>query len=176
MLCRLNWNRISSAFHPSSLSSRVEAARRRRLETRASVPHSPENRYLADVREINQDLISGAEATSCFNYDVLDPAFQLGMLRSLLEGLSPTNKLVVLPFGPKIFFAVTLIAAMDMRDVAVWHVSGEEKRPPHARRASGYAAFYASSSVGDSSYSAQPAANLVWLSPAFSVRRRHKVA
>lgn len=109
---------------------------------RLFVPHSPEVRYLADVQSINQDLMAAAEVFNCFNYAVLDPASQLGMLRSMLSGLAVGNKLVVLPFGPKILFATTLLAAMEIPEVAVWHVSGEEQQAPSARRASRHAVYF----------------------------------
>lgn len=36
---------------------------------------------------------------------------------------------VLLPFGPKIFFAISLLVASVYREVGVWHVTGDSELP-----------------------------------------------
>lgn len=108
---------------------------------RLFVPNSEEERFLFQVQKQNAELIDNTLADSRFDYDVLDPIGQLSMLSSMLSEITKFSRPVLLPFGPKIFFAICLLAAMRSPSVAVWHVSGEDVTPPAGRMPSGRAVY-----------------------------------
>lgn len=88
------------------------------------VPQSPEAAYLAEVRRHNKNLIDNSKERAAY-YQVLSPVDTYFSLRSLVEGIAQGARPVMLPFGPKLFFAVSLLVAMTIEEAAVWHVSGE---------------------------------------------------
>jgi hypothetical protein len=88
------------------------------------VPQSPELAYLAEVKQHNKNLIDNSKGRVVY-YQVLSPVDTYFSLRSLVEGIARGARPVLLPFGPKLFFAVSLLVAMTVEEVAVWHVSGE---------------------------------------------------
>lgn len=88
------------------------------------VPQSPEAAYLAEVKRHNKNLIDNSKDRAAY-YQVLSPVDTYFSLRSLVEGIARSARPVLLPFGPKLFFAVNLLVAMTVEEAAVWHVSGE---------------------------------------------------
>ncbi|MFP3647832.1 hypothetical protein [Paraburkholderia sp. SIMBA_054] len=102
------------------------------------IPESPEKRYRAKVEQHNRQLIRAASDVNVFDYDVLQPVETFQMLGGLVAGMKGQYKPVLLPFGPKILFAVSLLVALVHREVSVWHVSGEELEQPVERPGSSY--------------------------------------
>lgn len=102
------------------------------------IPTSPEVAYLAAVRSSNALLLDVTSEERQILYPVLDPVFTFSILESALAGLTRNKKVALLPFGPKIFFALSLLVASTRDDVSVWHVSGEDAEEPIDRKASGH--------------------------------------
>jgi hypothetical protein len=89
-------------------------------------PLSPETAYLQQLQKHNRSLLeSGLERERFTSYEVMSPVDTFFSLRSLVEGIAKGARPVLLPFGPKVFFAVNLLVAMSVPEAAVWHVSGE---------------------------------------------------
>lgn len=88
------------------------------------VPHSPFDEYLQEVKQHNRPLLERGGAR-VLEYDVLAPVDAYFSLRSLLQGIARDARPVLFPFGPKVFFAVSLLAALSVEQAAVWQVSGE---------------------------------------------------
>jgi len=88
------------------------------------VPNSPEQRFLQQVKSHNKQLIQAGEGV--IDYEVLEPLDTYYRLMSLVVGLSPTARPVLLPFGPKLFFAIALLVSMRFEKAAVWHVDSDE--------------------------------------------------
>jgi hypothetical protein len=109
---------------------------------RLFVPDSPEGRFIAKVREQNGDLIEGTREQDQFAYQVLDPIGQFAVLTSMLKSMVGVSKPVLLPFGPKIFFSVCVLLALQFPEVSVWHVSGEEQAAPTKRHPSANSVFF----------------------------------
>ena len=59
------------------------------------------------------------------------------MLASLVRSRRP----VLLPFGPKVFFAVCVLLSFGFAEVSVWHVSGEEQDSADTLKPSKYSAY-----------------------------------
>jgi hypothetical protein len=109
---------------------------------RLFIPTSPELKYLGQVEKQNKELIEGTPKEEKFNYDVLDPMRLYLSLVSMMTPMAATTKPVLLPFGPKIFFAVCLMISLQFPEVSVWHVSGEEDESPGSKQPSGHMTFF----------------------------------
>lgn len=101
------------------------------------VPNSPEVRFLQQVKKHNNLLIDSAADTT-IDYDVLRPADTYFQLLSLVSGLAIEARPVLLPFGPKLFFAISLLVAMRIEKASVWHVDGDDESPDASPQASGH--------------------------------------
>ncbi len=89
-------------------------------------PQSPEPRFAEQVNERNSGLLEGTSREAIYAYQVMDPAAQFAQLSSMLSSMLIDSKPVLLPFGPKIFFAVCILISFIYPEISVWHVSGEE--------------------------------------------------
>lgn len=100
------------------------------LEPRAKwvfVPNSPEERYLKEVKQHNRDLLLSTPKEKIIHYDVLQPLNTYYTLLSLVQGVSNDSRPVLLPFGPKLFFAISLLVAMSVESASVWHVDSADE-------------------------------------------------
>ncbi len=102
------------------------------------VPHSPEAKFRSKVEQHNRQLIGATRPERILDYEVLKPVQALHTLGSVVAGLKSYAKPVLLPFGPKIFFAVSALVAVAHPEASVWHVSGEEHELPVDRAPSAY--------------------------------------
>ncbi|TAM27070.1 MAG: hypothetical protein EPN68_06485 [Rhodanobacter sp.] len=109
---------------------------------RLFVPVSPEEKFMAQVQLQNKELLDGTRDGEIFVYNVLDPAGQYVMLHSMLKGMVADTKPVLLPFGPKIFFAISVILGLQFPEVSVWHVSGEEQAEPDQKRPTSHSVHF----------------------------------
>ena len=104
-------------------------------------PASPIQEFADQVLHRNRLLLDNTPKDRIFEYQVLEPAVQLAQLSSMLAALITSTKPVLLPFGPKIFFAVCLLMSMAHQEVSVWHVSGEEHEGSSALLPSEHTAY-----------------------------------
>lgn len=87
------------------------------------VPTSPEGEYLREVHLQNKELL--LDKTRQLEYEVLSPVDAYHTLLSLVRGMRNVARPILLPFGPKIFFGLSLLVAMVIDEAAVWFVDGE---------------------------------------------------
>jgi hypothetical protein len=88
------------------------------------VPTSPEEKYLRQVQVYNKELLQERQ-TKQLEYEVLSPVDAYHSLLSLVRGMRTMARPILLPFGPKIFFGLSLLVAMAIDEAAVWFVDGE---------------------------------------------------
>jgi hypothetical protein len=88
------------------------------------VPHSPEGKYLKELQVHNKELLLERQ-TKRLDYEVLSPVDAYHALLSLVRGIRNVARPILLPFGPKIFFGLSLLVAMIIDEAAVWFVDGE---------------------------------------------------
>lgn len=89
------------------------------------VPTSEEKKYLKKVQQHNQTIFNVVGNDRRFDYSIHSPLLTISKLESLISKLLTTNKTVLLPFGPKIFFFCSLLISIVHKNCAVWYVSGE---------------------------------------------------
>ncbi|TMP23750.1 transcription elongation factor GreB [Pseudoalteromonas rubra] len=88
-------------------------------------PQSAEKEYSSDVEVMNEALIKSAKSKELMKYNVEQPTDTLYSLDSILSSVKNKYKVVLFPFGPKIFYALSLLAAIIHPEASVWYVSGE---------------------------------------------------
>lgn len=90
--------------------------------------------FESDVDEANRDFFAVIGRDHILDYDVDDPMSAFYGLSSLVSGLGSASRVVIIPFGPKIFAAAALLVAIgEGRHAAVWRVSGEAFESPTER-------------------------------------------
>lgn len=101
-------------------------------------PESKEVNFADDVATANRQLLKTTPESQRQVYNVHAPLATLSQLDLLVGSLKRTCRPVLLPFGPKIFFVLSLITAAIHREASVWHVLGEEGEPKTERAPSGH--------------------------------------
>jgi hypothetical protein len=102
------------------------------------VPNSPIREFRDAVEQNNAGLVERARRSNrLVEYQLDDPAGTYGQLELLVSDLSRRSNPVLLPFGPKMFFALSLLQSYEHPQAGVWAVSGERTAPAADRRASG---------------------------------------
>jgi hypothetical protein len=101
------------------------------------IPAGVTNEYDAAVDSAN-DLFWVDPTTRRVRYNVLEPFRTFTKMESLTYGLSESHKVVVVPFGPKIFGAVAvLVGLLHPNVVSVWRVSSGDTNEPVDQSAEG---------------------------------------
>lgn len=103
-------------------------------ETWVFIPQSSIADYQATVEANNEVLLARARRRDLSaTYHVERPTETFGLLASSVSRIVPKMNPVLLPFGPKIFFAISLLVASVYRETGVWHVTGDSDMPdiPH---------------------------------------------
>ena len=88
------------------------------------IPTSPNSKYLRKVQVQNKELLLERK-TKQLDYEVLSPVDTYHSLLSLVRGMKNVARPILLPFGPKIFFGLSLLVAMVIDEAAVWFIDGE---------------------------------------------------
>lgn len=99
-------------------------------ETWVFVPQSAIGAYEAAVVGNNEVLLARARRRDqVTTYRVECPTETFGLLAGAVSRIVPKMNPVLLPFGPKVFFALSLLVAAVYREVGVWHVTGDSSLP-----------------------------------------------
>jgi hypothetical protein len=104
----------------------------------ALIPESQEKGFEDKVVENNDSLLKGIPASRRIKVNIHDPLVLHRDLRSLLQGCMRSQRPILLPLGPKIFAAISVILAYEFfPNLPVWRVSSYEKELPVDRKANG---------------------------------------
>lgn len=97
-------------------------------EVRLFLPQGPDQRFETAVLAANKLLTD--EVGSPLRYSILDPEDAFQKLTSLVYGLLPRFRPIIIPLGPKIFAALSMLVALRLfPQVCIWRTSagsGEE--------------------------------------------------
>lgn len=89
------------------------------------VPTSNEEQYFDDVVKENNQLLDQFGLNNRFIYKLESPTEAIYSLDTVISANKYKYKIVLLPFGPKIFYALSLLSSIPHPEVSVWYVSGE---------------------------------------------------
>lgn len=99
-------------------------------EAWAFIPESPIDAYSPAVLDANATLLQFLPPRQQIVYRADDPVGCYLSLESLLYGVVPFGRPVILPFGPKIFSLVALLACTKYSEASVWRVSAQQNEVP----------------------------------------------
>jgi len=93
-------------------------------------PLSPIADYDGAVYENNRQVVDRATRQGrLIGYQVACPSEAFGKLGALISDQVVKANPVILPFGPKVFFAMSLLIAFVYKEVGVWHATGDNGLP-----------------------------------------------
>ena len=102
------------------------------------IPRSPNKKFEKMVKTNNSELLDLIPRKNIFYYDVFSPYSTYLDLRSLLISLSDHSRPLLVPLGPKILAALSVVLGREMHPlIPVWRVSSEHLELPTERPASG---------------------------------------
>ncbi len=108
-------------------------------ETWVFFPESPIEEFDHHVSNNNKQIIERAGRESklvCYAVD--HPAETLFRLGSIVQDLSSRSNPLILPFGPKIFAAISLLVAVLNPCLGIWHATGDTDLPSTDHEGSEY--------------------------------------
>jgi hypothetical protein len=104
----------------------------------AFTPTGVDRRYDRSLKKANETVWDANPRPVRIVYGVDQPLWTFVQLESLVFGLKRRTRPVLVPFGPKIFAAMCLLAALSHHpETAVWRVSGGQSEKPVDRKAIG---------------------------------------
>lgn len=95
----------------------------------AFIPTSNIDEFESLVREHNSHLLDAITGNKVIQYRLSNPDSLLSDLEILTSGIEHRFNPVFLPFGPKLFFVLSLLISIRHRSSSVWHVSSEDEYP-----------------------------------------------
>lgn len=102
-------------------------------------PNSDDERYEKSLRHANRLLLDVFSPQDVLTYPVLSPTETYYRLESLVSGLTPTSRVVLVPMGPKIFAACCILLGLDQSPErpAVWRIGTSGMSEPFDSRPRG---------------------------------------
>jgi hypothetical protein len=102
------------------------------------VPKSSEERFEAEVMKNNDSLFRSTPKSNIFYYDVSAPYSTYLDLKSLILDISDFSRPLLIPLGPKILSALSVIIGKELHpELPVWRASSEYNEVPTERPSSG---------------------------------------
>jgi len=102
------------------------------------VPLGVDSRYEDSVRLSNQALLASYGTRSHLTYSIAKPYSTYIDLKGLVSRLRLESRVMILPLGPKVLSAISIVLAWEyFPDVSVWRVSSEEAEIPVNKKSSG---------------------------------------
>ena len=102
------------------------------------IPESRVTEFLPEVEKNNEHLIQRLQSNDrIVRYNLHNPAQTFGQLELIISDLVRKSNPILMPFGPKIFYALCLIQSLHHPEVGVWHVTSEAREVSVDRHASG---------------------------------------
>ncbi len=107
-------------------------------EVWALIPRSNEPKFEPIVMKNNYSLLKDIPIRNQFFYDVHNPIILYGDLKSIVLGLETTKRPVILPLGPKILCAISVVLSHELNSkLPIWRVSSKDQEEPSQKEANG---------------------------------------
>lgn len=100
----------------------------------AFIPENPYSNFEPRVRENNAPLLEVITDRNTFTYDITEPYATYVDLKSLILSLTDMSRVILVPLGPKIFAALSVILGKELYPkLPVWRVSSLHSELPVER-------------------------------------------
>lgn len=97
----------------------------------AFIPIGRDPKFLADVKNANAALWPLLDHSHQMEYAIDEPYLAFSELRGLVASLSRRSRVVIVPGGPKLFSALSILAKFEVGDeVSIWRASTHEFNEP----------------------------------------------
>ena len=97
----------------------------------AFVPNGEDSRFLQDVHNSNESLKDILDKERMVEYYVSQPALLYSELRALADMLCKRSRVIMVPAGPKLFSAISILICLELGDeVSLWSASGHAANIP----------------------------------------------
>ncbi|MDB2330945.1 hypothetical protein N9V74_04455 [Alteromonas sp.] len=97
----------------------------------AFIPKSLNAEFERDIKNNNLSLLNSIPSQQTFDYSVYRPYDVYVDLKSLAMVLSETSRVIIVPLGPKILSAISLIIGIELYpNISVWRVSSLHSEEP----------------------------------------------
>lgn len=104
----------------------------------AFVPVGADPRFFRDVRQSNSALWPLLDPAHQREYLLNDPYLTFSELRGLVATLALRSRVIIVPGGPKLFSALSILAKLELgEEVSVWRASTHEFNAPRDIAAAG---------------------------------------
>ena len=99
--------------------------------TWAFIPIGDNPQFLVDVNASNESLKDILEKDRIVNYSVAQPTLLYSELRGLADVLSKRSRVIMVPAGPKIFSAISMLVCLELGDeLSLWRASSHASTEP----------------------------------------------
>ncbi|ACJ27810.1 Conserved hypothetical protein [Shewanella piezotolerans WP3] len=103
------------------------------------IPNGKDSNFETSVRTNNELLINITPENHTFTYDICNPYKTYLDLRETMLAIMDISRPVLVPLGPKIFSALSVVLSEEMnRTLPVWRVSSEYLEEPVDRKPTGF--------------------------------------
>jgi hypothetical protein len=104
-------------------------------------PIGREKKYISDVDKANEDL-KDITSMVALDYDLTKPYRTFKEVDSLVSSLLESYRIVIVPFGPKLFFAISSILTLKhYPSISLWRISSDHLGEKNNSEASGELSF-----------------------------------
>lgn len=104
----------------------------------AFIPKSADKRYEPAVAKANFSFEFGTEQVRLVDYMVNQPVITFDRLLALTSDVSPSRSVIIVPNGPKIFAAISILVGLLRKPyISILRASQSNGAPPHEVQASG---------------------------------------
>lgn len=106
-------------------------------------PESIDEEFTKELKNANTHIGDIFDVTS-FNYSLAIPNMARGRLEALLNALDGRYRLIIIPFGPKLFawLSVSTVVFEARQNIGIWAFSSKEHGNPVDRSASGHIVWH----------------------------------
>jgi hypothetical protein len=104
----------------------------------AFMPVGSDRRFFKDLIHSNEALWPLVDRSHQLEYPVKDPYLVFSELRGLVASLSRRSRVVIVPGGPKLFSALSILTKLELgEEISIWRASTHEFNEPRDVRPAG---------------------------------------
>ena len=97
----------------------------------AFIPVGSDHRFIKDLNHANEALWPLVDRSHQLEYAINEPYLLFSELRGLVASLSRRSRVVIVPGGPKLFSALSILAKLELGDeISIWRASTHEFNEP----------------------------------------------